>query len=205
MPRALGQIDEAKREAILEAASIVFAEAGFNAPLEHVARAAGVSKQTLYNQFGGRDALIEALVDKRRQLITAALNAPQALDRLEDTLASFASALIRRHVDENSSRLMRVVVSAAGEHPALARLIFDVGPMAARLQLASFLQREHELGRLHIEDALAAAETFAGMAGGHLQLEGLLGLPRALTDDAIERRARECAMRFIRAYAPDNP
>ncbi|GAA1007394.1 hypothetical protein Aple_018210 [Acrocarpospora pleiomorpha] len=49
-------------ERLTAAAVKVFLAQGFCAPLEEVARAAGVSIGTLYNRFGTREALIDAVV-----------------------------------------------------------------------------------------------------------------------------------------------
>ena len=65
MPRAVGQIDLAKTEAILDAAAEVFGERGTAASMEEIARRACVSKQTIYNHFGSKPELIRALVDRR--------------------------------------------------------------------------------------------------------------------------------------------
>jgi TetR/AcrR family transcriptional repressor of mexJK operon len=65
MPRLVGQIDLAKTEAILDAASEVLGERGLAAPMEAIARRAGVSKQTVYNHYGSKAELIRALVDRR--------------------------------------------------------------------------------------------------------------------------------------------
>ena len=46
-------------EKLTAAAVTVFRDQGFHAPLEEVARTAGVSIGTLYNRFGTREALIE--------------------------------------------------------------------------------------------------------------------------------------------------
>jgi len=66
MPRALGQIDVRKSEAIVEAAFAVLAERGLSAPLEEVARRANVSKQTVYNHYGSKTQLIRTLIERRR-------------------------------------------------------------------------------------------------------------------------------------------
>jgi AcrR family transcriptional regulator len=47
-------------EKLTAAAVQVFREQGFQAPLDAVAQAAGVSIGTLYNRFGSREALIDA-------------------------------------------------------------------------------------------------------------------------------------------------
>jgi AcrR family transcriptional regulator len=46
---------------LTDAATRVFVAQGLGAPLEEVARAAGVSTGTLYNRFGSREALIDAV------------------------------------------------------------------------------------------------------------------------------------------------
>jgi AcrR family transcriptional regulator len=49
-------------EKLRAAAVEVFRERGLHAPLEEIAQRAGVSAGTLYNRFGGREALIDAVV-----------------------------------------------------------------------------------------------------------------------------------------------
>ncbi|WP_018157859.1 TetR/AcrR family transcriptional regulator [Demetria terragena] len=49
---------------IREAALSVFRDRGLSVPLEEVAAAAGVSKATIFNRFGGRVGLIETVVDQ---------------------------------------------------------------------------------------------------------------------------------------------
>ena len=53
------------REKLLAAAVDVFAERGLDAPLEEIARRAGVSIGTLYNRFPNRDALLDAIFPER--------------------------------------------------------------------------------------------------------------------------------------------
>jgi len=58
--RALRKDAQLNRVALLRAAAEVFALAGLEAPLEEVARRAGVGIGTLYRHFPTRDALVEA-------------------------------------------------------------------------------------------------------------------------------------------------
>lgn len=78
-------------ETIRQAALEVFGQTGLNTPLEEVAQAAGVSKGTIYHRFGGRqgliDAVVEELVAERISGITAAAQAlPDPVDRFESYL-----------------------------------------------------------------------------------------------------------------------
>lgn len=55
--------DAARNVAQIRAAAIAaFRGRGLTTPLEEIAAAAGVSKATIYNRFGGRDGLIDAVI-----------------------------------------------------------------------------------------------------------------------------------------------
>lgn len=61
------------RDQIIAAAKTIFAEAGPDAPMEEIARRAGVGVGTLYRRFPDRDALIRAVgQDNFTQLLAAA-------------------------------------------------------------------------------------------------------------------------------------
>jgi AcrR family transcriptional regulator len=202
MPRLVGQIDQLKSEAILDAASDVLAERGLGAPIEAIARRAGVSKQTIYNQFGGKTALIEALVARRVSLITAPLRVPGAAEQPIETLTALARTLIEIVSNCRVYALMRVTVQGAGAMPELAKAVFEAGPLTTRALIADFLATETQAGRMAVDDTMQAAEIFAGMCTGHLQLRALLGLEVNADPDRIAQLARTVTERFFRAYAP---
>ncbi|KAA9157613.1 TetR/AcrR family transcriptional regulator [Amycolatopsis acidicola] len=60
-PRPLRRDAQRNRELLLAAARDVFGEKGLDAPLEEIARKAGVAIGTLYNRFPSRTALIEEI------------------------------------------------------------------------------------------------------------------------------------------------
>ncbi|WP_435172965.1 TetR/AcrR family transcriptional regulator [Actinacidiphila sp. bgisy145] len=63
------------REALLEAASTALTERAWNeVRMVEVAAAAGVSRQTLYNEFGGKDGLGRALVRREAEHYLAGLD-----------------------------------------------------------------------------------------------------------------------------------
>lgn len=200
MPRVPGQIDLAKRQAILDAAGVVMAERGMAASMAEIARRAGVSKQTIYNHFGRKAELVSALSERRTQEMTAPLRTPEATARPEDALAGFAASLLATAVAPNSIAFMRMVIQGAAEMPELARALYDAGPRASRGRLADFLAAEHAAGRLDAPDPRQAAEFFGGMALGSYQMAGLLGADRDLDEAQIAAIAREAAVRFLRAY-----
>src|SRR6201994_3807762 len=63
--RFIGDEDSSKRRQILDGASKVFMELGFDgASMGEIARAAGVSKGTLYVYFADKNRLFEAIVEE---------------------------------------------------------------------------------------------------------------------------------------------
>jgi TetR/AcrR family transcriptional repressor of mexJK operon len=202
MPRAAGQIDRAKNEAILDAASDVIFERGLGAPLDEVARRAGVSKQTIYNHYGSKGDLVRALIERRTKSISAPLELPGAEVMPAETLAAYAEVLLRTVMIDRGVALFRLLIANAGQDAALARAILPGGFRGARSRLTDFLRREAQIGRLAIDNPEQAADFFVGMAIGNYQLEALLGLPQQLTGENVPLLAREAARRFVRAYAP---
>jgi len=65
--------DAARNVAQIRAAAIAaFHGRGLSTPLEEIAAAAGVSKATIYNRFGGREGLIDAVIG---ELVAAEMHA----------------------------------------------------------------------------------------------------------------------------------
>ena len=205
MPRAAGQIDRGKNEAILDAASEVIFERGLSAPLGEIARRAGVSKQTIYNHYGSKAELVRALVERRRQSVTAPLDLPEAEAHPQAALAAYARALLETATVDRGVALLRLLIQSAPHSPELSRTVFGRGARGTRVQLTAFIEREVSAGRLAAPDPSEAADFFAGMVVSHHQLQGLLGLPPELTPARIERIAEEAARRFLRAYATERP
>ncbi|HKJ95199.1 MAG TPA: helix-turn-helix domain-containing protein [Gammaproteobacteria bacterium] len=114
-----------KRELVLETAERLFYEEGFHATgIDRLASEAGVVRMTLYNHFPSKDALIEAVLERRYA---------RYMDDLRDAIARCESrgaikALAERHCDwlrEHASRGC-MIIKAIGEfeqhNPAIAGL-----------------------------------------------------------------------------------
>lgn len=68
-------------ESIRQAAIEVFRNHGLGTPLNQVAQAAGVSKGTIYHRFGGRQGLIDAVVeDLVAECLTGIISTVEAID-----------------------------------------------------------------------------------------------------------------------------
>jgi hypothetical protein len=145
--------------------------------------------------------LIQALVGRRVQSVLSPLDAPGADSKPEETLTAFARALLRVTVTHNGYAMIKLSIQSASEMPTLARDVFNTGPKAAIHRLSAWMRMEMDAGRIANDDAMEAAEFFAGMTVGHKQIAALMGQNNPMDDQAMEERARSVAKRFMRAYA----
>jgi AcrR family transcriptional regulator len=168
---------------VLVAARDLFIERGLDAPLDEVARRAGVGIGTLYRRFGDRDGLVRAVLldalEQSRVVAEAALADEDEHDGLE-MLASYlrqmldarVSAMIPLALDrldspelqrsrEASARVVEGLVDAAHADGSLAREVTfgDLGTLLVRLSrpLPGPITREldTELAHRHLELVLA--------------------------------------------------
>lgn len=129
-------------EQLLTAAREVVLERGPNAPLEEIARRAGVGIATLYRRFGDRDALLRALVLDALTLATAA--AEQALAEHETGYDALA-AYLRTALDLRVSAVIPLVLDRLDLADGELRPARDRGAAV----LEEILQRGHADGSLH--------------------------------------------------------
>ena len=198
MARVAGQVDEAKTEAILDAALALFAEKGALASMEAIARLAGVSRQTLYNRFPSKVDIGRALAARRAQALTEPLRTggePKAV------LVGYAAGLLHKMRGAVGPDSLRGVALMSPTAPELAEAVYRAGPAEGLRQLSAWLAHQDREGRLSIPDPDAAAEMYVGMIMGHGHLRMILNIAHPPFD--VQARANEAAERFTRAFAPE--
>ncbi|MEU4213067.1 helix-turn-helix domain-containing protein [Streptomyces sp. NPDC026206] len=108
------------RELLIAAARELFAEQGLEAPLDDIARRAGVGNATLYRRFPTREALIEAVFHEG---LGQGMEAGEEARRGEDAFASLVAYMAQIFeglaADRGAIELMTTTVAAG---PTLAAL-----------------------------------------------------------------------------------
>ena len=169
---------EAKREEILCAASAVFREEGYDATsMDRIAERAGASKRTVYNHFGSKEALFEAVVNKLLEAGMASERIPWEPARPpSDQLTDFARAKAALADDEESMALVRVVLGVAIREPGMIeRYIAKYGH--GEDSLLRWLEQGHAAGSLRVPDPELAALLFLSMVKGALFWPAAVGQP----------------------------
>ena len=194
-------VDEAKREAILSAAADLFLEAGYSAcSIEAIAAQAGVSKVTIYNQFGGKEELFRAAIERECDALRGKLMVDGDEAPIRDRLLKFGREM-HAFLFRPKMRLFERSVAAETERdPAVGRAFLEAGPRRVKAALAALLSRARDRGELQFDDADLVAEQFAGMVKGMAEVEWRF----AGEYDAARSKARvENAVETImRAYNP---
>ncbi|NUP15972.1 MAG: TetR/AcrR family transcriptional regulator [Streptomyces sp.] len=103
------------RELLMEAAHDVFAEQGLHAPLDVIARRAGVGNATLYRHFPTRAALIDAVFhDQLTGTMTAGARARTAPDAWTGLSAYLETVFTTLATDRGTNDLMTTRLDGVG-------------------------------------------------------------------------------------------
>ncbi|MER7692575.1 TetR/AcrR family transcriptional regulator [Streptomyces sp. NPDC097610] len=197
---------EAKRLAILKAARELFLREGFDVSVDLIAAEAGVSKVTVYNHFGSKEALFIGVV---KDSLDAPLGGTLAgavarltdSDDLRESLIAAARAWVAGiRADPEILALRNVVARELHRFPELGRGWHDAGPERHHPAVSGALLQLVAQGRLDVPDIEVAV----------LQLYSLLVFPYLvfsaygtdIDDDLTDRLITGGADMFLGHYAP---
>jgi AcrR family transcriptional regulator len=201
---AIGGGTDHKRRQILDGARRVFLAAGFDgASMGEIAKAAGVSKGTLYSYFESKETLFERLIQDERASLAEALFRLDAED--PDTRAvlrrlgrSFLRMLVRpEHISS-----VRMVIGVAEKLPRLGQAFYDAGPRQGRQRLAAYLDRQVAAGRLAIPDTASAAQQFLDLCSASVMKQLLFSVTPAPDEEMLDQQVDSALSLFFAVYAP---
>jgi TetR/AcrR family transcriptional regulator of autoinduction and epiphytic fitness len=188
-----------KRETILGAAIAAFRDDGYaNTSMDCIAERAGASKRTVYNHFGSKEALFEAVVERLFEAAAGLKKVEWDPDRpLEHQLSDFARSKTLIAEDQASRCLARVVLGVYVRQPELMQGVLARAAEDEKA-LVDWLRKAHQAGRLNVPDPERAASMFWAMASGALFWPQLLEGPI----DPAEREVimRELVETFLARY-----
>ena len=187
---------------ILEAAQRHFDEHGLErASVDAIAADAGVSKMTVYSNFGSKQGLFQAVVRDRSTAVVADFPGTGALDPDQPEKALLViGARFLALARGDALGAMRAVYGVAGAQPEACHAFYKDGPERVNGELAAYLRRANAAGTLKVRNPLQAADLFLSMFLGSGHIRGLLKLEMP---DSRENRAlvREAVRVFMAAYS----
>lgn len=188
-----------KRDMILDAATRAFRDEGYEcASMDRIAELAGASKRTVYNHFGSKEALFEAVVSRLFDDALALERVTWDPDReLHEQLSDFVRARIRLAEEQGALCLMRLVLGVFIKQPELVREVMR-GQAEKDTALIAWLRDATSAGRLEVPDPKLAAKLFWAMSRGALFWPQLLEGP--MDPSSREVLVREVVETFLARY-----
>ena len=193
--------------AVLEAAARLFLEHGFErTTLDMVIAEAGGSRRTIYEQFGNKTGLFEAVVRKRNISMIAPLDAMEMSQRSpKDTLTAFGRAFLRGLISDRAIRVFRLVAAESPRFPELSDRFYQAGPTQTRRALTAFFERQIAAGRFRAVDPEMAAYQFTGLLLGNLHVRALLYPDQLPTPDEVDAHVAQAVDIFLIGVAAIQP
>ena len=181
MPQQKTRDKSKKRVVILDGAIDVFINMGYElASMDKIAETAGVSKRTVYNHFGSKENLFEAIIDDflaQRQNLKTITYSPEK--SLEEQLLAFANAEIFLIDSPKHLGLSRFLTSVFLNDINYARATVAKYPPNYDM-LLDWLKEAKKDSKIKADNLLLTARVFYSL------VEGAITYP-ALFSDGINR------------------
>jgi AcrR family transcriptional regulator len=197
----VGYEDSSKRRQILDGARKVFMDLGFDgASMGEIARAAGVSKGTLYVYFADKSRLFEAIVEEEA-LEKGAVEFNLSRERdAAITLLEFGEAYIAMLCRPGGGSAIRTVMAIAERMPEVGRRYYGEVLEKTIDRLAGYLEARASANELAIDDCQHAASQFMLMCQASLFLPFVFQAAPPPSAKRIREVVESATRVFLAAY-----
>lgn len=191
-----------KFDQALQGAREVFLAEGFDAAnMDHVAKASGVSKATLYSYFPDKESLFIVVVQSE-----CALQADLAMQQIDQgakpavVLRGAAGHLLGFMTSDFGQRMFRMCISEAERFPELGEAFYESGPLVVRQKLSEYLEAATARGELDIADVTMAADQFAELCKADVFAKILFGVQTSFAAEELSRVIDAAVSTFLARY-----
>ncbi len=188
-----------KQAAVLQAAAELFVQHGYDGTsTEMIAEKAGVSRQTIYNQFESKEALFLVIATDLVREVAAPLGEPlEETEDLRGTLLELGRRILSALLRPRTAAFYRVVVTEAPRFPALAKAVNEASTVAVEVEVAAYLNKQSQL---QLPDPKLAARNFLGLIVHPYSFTVLLGIKADAEAPEVGRHLEAAVDTFLRAY-----
>lgn len=190
---------------MVETAAHHFFHNGYAATaIEQVASDAGVSKVTIYNQFGDKRALFTAAVESECEKMRGHFSLEDtSRGPIRERLIDIGHAIYAFLSRPEMLQFERRIAAETEDDPAIGAAFLEAGPWRMKQSFGAWLAREVETGTLSLSDPLLAAEQFVAMCKGMGDLERRFGV--VVSASQRDRRIVSAVDVFLAAYGTVEP
>ena len=191
-----------KFDQVLTGAREIFMRDGYEgASVDDIARAAGVSKATLYSYFPDKRLLFSevARIECNRQA-EEALRDIDVGAPIRDVLHEAANCVVRFFLSDFGQQMYRICVAESYRFPELGRRFYASGPALLRERMSGVLAQYVARGELQIEDMELATSQFGELCKSDLFVRCLCGVAHEFSEEEIERVVNGVVEMFLARY-----
>jgi AcrR family transcriptional regulator len=192
-----------KRRSIVAGATATFLERGYaGATMSHIARSAQASKQTVYNQFGSKEALFEAAVSDiwaRFETLPDRESGDQ-VDSPRAAMMALGCAIADFWSSSAVVPFLRMVVAETPRFPDLRRMFSQCATSRIVGLITRLLRRLAERGLVDIGDPDLAALQWLGLLSQPLLWSRVVDMGYRPAEDDHERLVAQSVDMFLGYY-----
>ncbi|WP_171101973.1 MULTISPECIES: TetR/AcrR family transcriptional regulator [unclassified Ruegeria] len=191
-----------KFDQVLRGAREVFMADGFEgASVDDIARAAGVSKATLYSYFPDKRLLFSEVAQtecsRMAERVIAMIDETKPA---REVLMIAATQLTGFLVSEFAQQVFRICVAERDRFPELGKAFYQAGPKNGQEHMAAYLDKAVAKGELKIDDVHLAAEQLSELCKVRIWNRSVFGIQVSFTQDEIEAVATQAVDMFMSRY-----
>ena len=191
-----------KFDQVLEGARDVFMADGFEgASVDDIARAAGVSKATLYSYFPDKRLLFMEVANTE-----CARQSQDAIDNIDmsaspkDVLCQAGKHFLKFITSKFGQQVFRICVAESDRFPEIGRAFYKSGPERMRAEMGEYFEAAVARGDLKIDDYTLAADQFGELCKADLWPRLMFGVIDSVTDEDIDRVVDSAVKTFLARY-----
>ncbi len=191
-----------KFEQVLAGARQVFMADGFEgASVDDIARAAGVSKATLYSYFPDkRHLFMEVATIECTRMADRTMELVGEDNPVREVLNVAAAQLVRFLLSDFAQQCFRICVAERERFPELGRAFYAAGPEMGRARLSEYLREAVANGELAIDDVDMAAEQFSELCKVKLWHRAVFGIQDTFSEQEIDEVVLYAVDMFLARY-----
>jgi len=191
-----------KFDQVVDGAREVFLRDGFEgASVDDIARAAGVSKATLYSYFPDKKLLfMEVATAQCEKQAHESIDCIDITQPPSEVLSLVAQQFLGFIYSDMGQRIFRICVAESDRFPQLGQEFYHSGPMIMRAAMVNYLRGAVDRGELQIADFDLAADQFAELCKADLWPKLVFGITQTVNEGDKARVIKGAVATFLARY-----